>query len=66
MVAHVGESPTRKANTRRHVAHAAVIAQCEKPTAHSSTFGFLPTRIAQTKKPKELEFFQRTDDRNKK
>jgi len=42
-----------------------VIAQCKKPAAHSSTFGFLPTRIAQTKKPKELEFFQRTDDRNK-
>lgn len=34
-----------------------VIAQCRKPAAHSSTFGLLPTRIAQTKKPKELEFF---------
>ena len=33
-----------------------VIAQCKKPAAHSSTFGFLPTRIAQTKKQKELEF----------
>ncbi len=29
----------------------------QKPAAHSSTFGLLPTRIAQTKKPKELEFF---------
>jgi hypothetical protein len=34
-----------------------VIAQCKKPAAHSSTFGFLPTHKAQTKKPKELEFF---------
>ena len=33
-----------------------VIGQCRKPAAHSSTFGFLPTRKAQTKKPKEPEF----------
>jgi hypothetical protein len=31
----------------------------KKPAAHSSTFGFFPTRIAQTKKPKEYEFFLR-------
>lgn len=29
----------------------------KKPAAHSSTFDFLPTYKAQTKKPKELEFF---------
>ena len=31
MVAHGGESPTRKANARRHVAHAAV--PCNKEEA---------------------------------
>ena len=37
-----------------------------QPAAHSSSFDFLPTHKAKTKKPKELEFSQRTDDRNKK
>ena len=44
-----------------------VIGQCKKTAnSHSSTFGFLPTHKAKTKKPKELEFSQHTDDRNKK
>jgi hypothetical protein len=32
----------------------------ENATAHSSTFGFLPTHKAETTKPKELEFCHRT------
>jgi hypothetical protein len=31
MVAQGGESPTRKANARRHVAHAAVLRKQKKP-----------------------------------
>jgi len=34
-----------------------VVSVKKHPTAHSSTFGFLPIHKAQTKKPKELEFF---------
>jgi len=45
----------------RHCAkHQTVVGHAKKANTHSSTFGFLPTRITQTKKPKELEFCQRS------
>jgi Tfp pilus assembly protein PilV len=47
-----------KASTQCQAAHAsrAVVCHAKKPTAHFSTFGFLPTNKANAEKPKELKF----------
>jgi hypothetical protein len=57
MVAHGGESPTRKANARRHVAHAAV----ERRRALPRSFAVEAVQILivnQLKSPLNTMFFQ--------